>query len=126
MKCQQKRQHSNADSKTAAKPENTVSTQLLTLLMTSVAFSFQYVTKKSSNSFRREKREERERISVKEGLPLFHASADDRGLIQGEKRGCDGLETNKYKRAFWSPVRPSRPAVQKLSSPRIDSWSAIW
>jgi hypothetical protein len=57
MRCQQRRRHSNADSKTAAKPENTVSTKLLTLLMTPVALSFQQVTEKSSNSFRREKRE---------------------------------------------------------------------
>ena len=47
MRCQQRRQHSTADSKTAAKPENTVSTHLLTLLMTPVALSFQQVMKKS-------------------------------------------------------------------------------
>jgi hypothetical protein len=51
------RRYSTADSKTAAKPKNTVSIHLLTLLMTPVALDFQQVMKKSSNSFKREKRE---------------------------------------------------------------------
>ena len=48
MRCQQRRQHSNADSKTAAKPENIVSTHLLTLLMTPVVLDFNKLWKKAA------------------------------------------------------------------------------